>query len=61
MWAREMYDELLAMYRAADFYNQHPEIKSRQHYMECLKRHYDGILERGVQQNPIPKKEKGKR
>lgn len=60
-WAHELYDELLAMYRAAEFYNQHPEINSRQHYMECLKRHYDEILERGVQQNPVPKKEKGKR
>ena len=60
-WAREMYDELLAMHQAADFYNQHPEIKSRQHYMECLKGHYDEILEKGVHQNPIPKKEKGKR
>ena len=42
-------------------YNQHPEIISRQHYMECLKGHYDEILERGVQQNPIPEKEKRKR
>ena len=61
VWAREMYDQLLAMHQAADFYNQHPENKSRQHSMERLKRHYDEILERGVQQNPIPKKEKGKR
>ena len=61
VWAREMYNQLLAMHQAADFYNQHPEITSRQHYMECLKGHYDEILERGVRQNPIPEKEKGKR
>ena len=34
----DLYCELLSMYRAADHYNQHPEIGSRQHYMECLKR-----------------------
>lgn len=61
MWACEMYRQLLAMHQAADFYNQHPEINSRQHYMECLKGHYYEILERGVRQNPIPEKEKGKR
>ena len=49
------------MHQAADFYNQHLQIRSRQHYMECLKGHYDEILTRGMQQNPIPKKEKGKR
>ena len=49
------------MYRAADFYNQHPEIESRQHYMECLKRNYDQILEKGAAQNPLPKKESRKR
>ncbi len=60
-WARELYCELLSMYRAADFYNQHPEIESRQHYMECLKRNYDQILEKGAAQNPLPEKESGKR
>lgn len=60
-WAQEMYCELLSMYRAADFYNQHPEIDSRQHYMECLKRNYDQILEKGAAQNPLPEKESGKR
>ena len=60
-WAQELYCELLSMYRAADFYNQHPEIESRQHYMECLKRNYDQILEKGVAQNPLPEKESGKR
>ncbi len=60
-WARELYCELLSMYRAADFYNQHPEIDSRQHYMECLKRNYDQILEKGAAQNPLPEKESGKR
>ena len=49
------------MYRAAGFYNQHPEIESRQHYMECLKRNYDQILEKGAAQNPLPEKESGKR
>ena len=49
------------MYRAADFYNQHPEIESRQHYIECLKRNYDRILEKGAAQNPLPEKESGKR
>ena len=44
VWAREMYNQLLAMHQAADFYNQHPEITSRQHYMECLKGHYDLIV-----------------
>ena len=60
-WARDLYCELLSMYRAADYYNQHPEIESRQHYMECLKRNYDQILEKGAEQNPIPEKESGKR
>ncbi len=60
-WAQELYCELLSMYRAADFYNQHPEIESRQHYMECLKRNYDQILEKGAAQNPLPEKESGKR
>lgn len=60
-WARELYCELLSMYHAADFYNQHPEIESRQHYMECLKRNYDQILEKGAAQNPLPEKESGKR
>ena len=61
IWAREMYDQLLVMHQDADFYNQHPEIKSRQNRMECLKRQYDEILEKGVRQNPIPEREKGKR
>ena len=55
-WAQELYLELLSMYRAADYYNQHPEIDSRQHYMECLKRNYDQILEKGTAQNPLPEK-----
>jgi len=59
--AREMYDELLSMYRAANFYHQNPEINSRQHYMECLKHNYDVILQKGAEQNPIPQKEQGKR
>lgn len=59
-WAKELYLELLSMYRAADYYNQHPEIDSRQHYMECLKRNYDLILEKGTAQNPIPEREPGK-
>ena len=29
--------------------------------MECLKRNYDQILEKGAEQNPIPEKESGKR
>ena len=60
-WAQELYLELLSMYRAADYYNQHPEIDSRQHYMECLKRNYDQILEKGTAQNPLPEKMPGKR
>lgn len=56
-WAKELYLELLSMYRAADYYNQHPEIDSRQHYMECLKRNYDQILEKGTAQNPLPERE----
>ena len=59
-WAREMYNELLSMYRAANFYHQNPEVGSRQHYMECLKQKYDAILEKGTEQNPVLK-EKGKR
>lgn len=59
-WAKELYLELLSMYRAVDYYNQHPEIDSRQHYMECLKRNYDQILEKGTAQNPIPEREPGK-
>ena len=43
---------------AADFYNQHSEIESRHHYMDCLKKNYDAILEKAVLMNPIPKKEK---
>jgi len=59
-WAREMYNELLSMYRAANFYHQNPEVGSRQHYMECLKQKYDAILEKGTEQNPVLKEE-GKR
>ncbi len=60
-WAKEPYCELLSKYRAADYYNQHPEIESWQHYMECLKRNYDQILEKGAVQNPLPEKASGKR
>lgn len=49
------------MCREADFYNQHPEISSRQHYMDCLKQNYDRILEQAVRQNPIPKKKENRR
>lgn len=66
-WAREMYYELLSMCRAADFYNQNPEIDSRKFYMDCLQQRYDAILEEAIQQNPISeqtgkrgKKKKGK-
>ena len=57
-WAKEIYNELLTMCRAADFYNRHSEIESRHHYMDCLKKNYDAILEKAVLMNPIPKKEK---
>ena len=60
-WTKELYCELLSMYRAADYYNQHPEIDSRQHYVDYLKLNYDQILEKGAAQNPIPEKESGKR
>ena len=60
-WARDLYQELMSMCRAADFYNQHPEIGSRQHYMDCLKLNYDRILEEAVTQNPIPEKKAGQR
>ena len=60
-WARDLYQELMSMCRAADFYNQHPEIGSRQHYMDCLKLNYDRILEEAVTQNPIPEKKTGQR
>lgn len=53
-WARDLYQELMSMCRAADFYNQHPEIGSRQHYMDCLKQNYDKILKEAVKQNPLP-------
>lgn len=49
------------MCRAAEFYHQHPEIGSRRHYMDCLKKNYDAILEKAVLMNPIPKKEKEQR
>ncbi len=51
-----MYDELLSMYRAANFYHQNPEINSRQHYMECLKHNYDVILKKGQSRILFPKK-----
>ena len=51
----------MSMYRAADFYNQHPEIESRQNYMDCLKLNYDRIVEEAVTQNPIPEKKTGQR
>lgn len=60
-WVRKLYSKLLSMYRSADYYNPYSEIESRQHYMECLKRNYDRILENGAAQNPIPEKESGKR
>ena len=43
------------------FFENHPEIESRQNYIECLKRNYDRILEKGAAQNPLPEKESGKR
>lgn len=60
-WARDLYQELMSMCRAADFYNQHPEIGSRQHYMDCLKQNYDRILEEAVKQNPLPEKQVNRR
>ena len=57
-WAKEIYDILLGMCHAAEFYHQHPEIGSRHHYMDCLKKNYDTILEKAVLMNPIPKKKK---
>ena len=45
----------------SSFYHQHPEIGSRRHYMDCLKKNYDAILEKAVLMNPIPKKEKKQR
>lgn len=48
------------MCRAADFYNQNPEINSRKFYMDCLKQNYDTILEEAIQQNPLPE-QNGKR
>lgn len=32
-----------------------------EHYMNCLKNHCDDILQRAVEQNPLPEPEKGKR
>ena len=61
VWANEMYDQLLAMSCAADHYNQQPDYGSRSHYMECMKMHYDEILERAAAQNPLPQKVAGKR
>ena len=45
------------MYRATDYYNQHHEIGSSQHYMECLKWNY----EKGTEQNLLSVKETRKR
>lgn len=59
-WALDMYYELLSMCRAADFYNQNPEINSRKFYMDCLKQNYDTILEEAIRQNPLPE-QNGKR
>ncbi len=59
-WAKEMYFHLLNMSRVADFYNRNPDVGSREHYMSCLKRSYDEILEKALQQNPLPEKNKGK-
>ena len=55
-WARNLYQELMSMCRAADFYNQHPVIGSRQHYMDFLKQNYDRILEEAVKRNSITEK-----
>lgn len=52
-WAGEMHGHLLNMSRVAEFYNQNPEIGSREHYMNCLKEHYDEILQKAIHQNPI--------
>ncbi len=60
-WAKEMYFHLLNMSRAADLYNRNPDVGSREHYMGCLKRSYDEILERALKQNPLSEKNKGKR
>ena len=60
-WAREMYHQLLDMCRAADFYNQNPDISSREQYMDCMKRAYDEIVRRAVEQNPLPEKTPGKK
>ena len=61
VWAKEMYDLLLSMCRAADFYNQNPDVESRGHYMDCLKASYDEIVEKALLQNPPPEKIPGKR
>ncbi len=60
-WAKEMYNQLLNMERVADFYNRNPNVGSREHYIGCLKRTYDEILEKASEQNPLPEKDKGKR
>ena len=60
-WARDMYHQLLDMCRAADFYNQNPDIGSREQYMDCMKRAYDEIVERASAQNPLPVKAQGKK
>ncbi len=56
-----MYYQLLNMNRVADFYNRNPDVGSREHYMGCLKRTYDQILEKASEQNPLSEKDKGKR
>ena len=60
-WARDMYHQLLDMCRTADFYNQNPDIGSREQYMDCLKRAYDEIVKRASAQNPLPQKVQGKK
>ncbi len=49
------------MERVADFYNRNPDVGSREHYIGCLKRTYDEILEKASEQNPLSEKDKGKR
>ena len=60
-WAKDMYHQLLDMCRAADFYNQHPDIGSRKQYMDCMKRAYDEIVASALTQNPLAEKAEGKK
>jgi len=48
-WAKEMYDHLLNMCRAADFYNLNLDVGSCGHYMDYLKRIYDEVLEKATE------------